>query len=78
MDEAIFRRSQRIREPSLGPAKRRVSGAAAASAPRPFVELQSVPRCVAAVQNTGLEMKRPRRVSSCHWCLKRWEVPVKG
>lgn len=57
MEEAIFRRSQRIREPSLGPAERFVSGAAAASAPRPFVEVQSVPRCVAAVQNTGLEMK---------------------
>lgn len=78
MDEAIFRRSQRIRAPSLGPAERFVSGAAAASAPCPFVELQSVPCCVAAVQNTGLEMKRPRRVRSCYWSLKRWEVLVDG
>jgi hypothetical protein len=41
-----------------GPAERLVSGAAAQSAPSPFVDVQSVPRCVAAAQNTGLEMKK--------------------
>jgi hypothetical protein len=39
-----------------GLAERFVSGAAAWSAASPFVDVQSVPRCVAAVQNTGLEM----------------------
>jgi len=41
-----------------GPAERFVSGAAAASAPSPFADVQSVPRCDATVRNTGLEMQK--------------------
>jgi len=41
-----------------GLAERFVSGVAAWSAASPLVDVQSVPRCVAAVQNTGLEMKK--------------------